>query len=490
MTESNDLKKGMEIDTQKQKEYMSIRDNYDRLRDLGEGLSVDIADLIKELFPKQSDGEQKKYITMAIANAGMSYYHANGQPLEEDQVLANREKDFLPQPGMLAFWAEEKKFETIDPIFDETTGQWHLDENDVKGKMVLTYYPPFAKSWLDRNPNEGNKDYGSNRHWYSHCKSSLYAENGDCIGCINPETTYNAFNNDAKTYVPYDSVSYVINYQDLDLDPEDIKDGFYFQQLGINTMDPTVQEMIFTLKENGLTNDDIARIWSKNKIDFTNPENLNTINKRLDELKKECPGNSAKEKEEFLNKVKEEFEINVMELSTAENEYNYNLQDYSCAIRPTAPIIYATAAKINRKPGIKNEEIHGILRDIGLYNIYDDRYKNLEIDNKNINLNKEFYNKYKESVYGKLADEVKVMAEEFWKNPKLKSKDYWAFFAFITSRMYEKIKIAGPMVTAYISSELNNKDNDHQTLNKALAHQTSNNSIPRMLSKYNRSIPR
>ena len=299
--------------------------------------------------------------------------------LTEEQILAYKDKLFIPQPGMLQYWAESNNFDRI-----EKNGS-SLDKDDVAGKYVLTYYPPFASSWVVRNTD--NIEDVTNKHWYSHAKSSLYDENGNAVQSSNPEAFYNDNAHDATVYAPYDSVSYAIDYKKFGLSKKDIEDGLAYVGVGINVMEPKIQETLHGLSDCNLSRDDIIYLW-KNKVDFSNSDNLDKIKNHMQK-----GGNK-----DGILKIKG-LSIN------KSNDYEYNLQDYSCAIQPTAPILYATSAKIHRE-NLNDEQANELRESIGLYNIYDE--KNYGKVNKN------FYDKYSSHVE---IESSKEMMDYFIMNP-------------------------------------------------------------------------
>ena len=129
-----------------------------------EGITVFVSSLINNFAPTQDSPAIVGDATTSLVNVVMSDY--NGE-LKKEQILAgNDEKLFLPQPAMLAHWAESKGFTQVKNHDSK------LAVDDVSGKYVLTYYPPVANSWAKRNTD--NIEDTTNKHWYSHCKSSPY----------------------------------------------------------------------------------------------------------------------------------------------------------------------------------------------------------------------------------------------------------------------------------------------------------------------------
>ena len=303
------------------------------------------------------------YGVVALSNKMMTDYKGS---LTKDVLLSIKDKPFMPQPGMLDYWACGKGFEVI-----KNNGE-KLNKEDVAGKFVLTYYKPFADSWMERDTDD-IVDL-TNKHWYSHTKSTLYDKEGKPIKSSNAEAFYNDDEHDATVYVPHDSVSYAIDYKALGLDREDIEDGLFYQHVGMNVMDPNLQKVIFRLKECNLSRDDILSLW-QDKVDFSNSRNIDAIVNVMKEGK-------GKAGIKDLNLV-----------TTENNKYNYNIQDYSCAIQATAPVLYATSAKI-RKEGFTQAQAYALRKHVGLYNIYD------EVAYKDIN--KEFYEDYSKYVKGEV----------------------------------------------------------------------------------------
>lgn len=309
-----------------------------------EGATVVVSSIINDFAPTQDSPAIVGDATTLLVNVVMSDYKGG---LEKDQILAkNDDKLFLPQPGMLAHWSEDKNFQQLKPKDNK------LSPEDVAGKYVLTYYPPIPKSWAKRTTE--NIADTSNKHWYSHCKSTIYDDHGKPVASVNPEAAYNDVTHDATVYVPEDSYSYVIDYQALGLSKEDITEGFKLQSQGINVMSPDVQKTIFKLKAGGKNTDEIIAIMKK------------------------------------------------------DNKYHYNLQDNSCAIQPTAPVLYATAAKISREK-LNEAEASALRKNVGLYNIYDEQ--------KYGKLNEEFYDNYKKRVFDNFTDAVKDEVKQIVTHP-------------------------------------------------------------------------
>ncbi|MBQ8481294.1 MAG: hypothetical protein IJ532_02030 [Alphaproteobacteria bacterium] len=344
-----------------------------------EGVTLLVSSLINEYVPTQNSPTLIKNATTSIVNYVMSDYKGG---LNETQILAkDGEKLFLPQPAMLAHWAESKGFKQLP------NNENKLSAEDVSGKYVLTYYPPMTESWAKRTTD--NIDDTTNKHWYSHCKSSIYDVSGNPIASANPEAAYNDTIHDATAYVPEDSYSYVIDYQKLGLNRADIVEGFELQSAGINIMHPDIQKSVFRLKEAGMETDDIVALWN-NKIDISNNKNINEIEKQLRDGKSKFALNTG-------NLVKSE-----------NNEYRYNLQDNSCAIQPTAPILYASEAKIRRE-SMTAEQADNFRNSIGLYNIHNpaDYGK----------INKKFYDDYKNNVWENFKAAIKEDAKHLIQEP-------------------------------------------------------------------------
>ena len=342
------------------------------------------AAIINEVAPTQNSNESVVRFTRNAVNVLMSDYD---NTIEKEGFLSKLDKDFLPQPGMLSYWSEKKGFSQIEANGDK------LNTDDVQDKYVLTYYPPFAKSWAERTTDDITDT--TNKHWYSHCKSSLYDNNSKATYTSNPELNYNDTVHDATAYVPEDSMSYAINYKELGLSKEAIEDGFAYENQGINVMDPNVQQSIFKMQKMGLSRDDIISLW-QNKVNLTDANNLSAI-------------------EQHMKNGGDKDGIKGLELATAENKpYFYNLQDYSCAIRPTAPVLYATAAKIDNEQ-LNDEQADALRKDIGLYNIYD--RKNYE------KINDDFYKEYVKDTVKNYCNVIKENLEEFADHPLEKIKE-------------------------------------------------------------------
>ena len=305
-----------------------------------EGATLVVSSLINDYAPTQNSPEIVGDATTLLVNVVMSDYKGG---LEKEQILAkNDDKIFLPQPAMLAHWSEDKKFKQLKPNGNK------LSPEDVAGKYVLTYYPPVAQSWAKRTTE--NIADTSNKHWYSHCKSTIYDDHGKPVASVNPEAAYNDVVHDATVYVPEDSYSYVIDYKSLGLSKEDITEGFKLQSQGINVMSPDVQKAVFELKAGGKNTDEIIALLKK------------------------------------------------------DNKYHYNLQDNSCAIQPTAPVLFATAAKISREK-LNETEASELRKKVGLYNIYDEQ--------KYGKINEEFYDRYKKQVFDNFTSAVKDDVKQF-----------------------------------------------------------------------------
>ena len=343
-----------------------------------EAVTTVVSNVINDYVPTQDSPLIIRESTTLLVNAVMSDYKGE---LKTEQILAeNGEKPFLPQPAMLAHWSEDKKFQQLKANDNK------LSPEDVAGKYVLTYYPPAAQSWTKRTTE--NIADTSNKHWYSHCKSSIYDDNGKPIASANPEAAYNDVVHDATVYVPEDSYSYVIDYKKLGLNKDDITEGFKLQSVGINIMSADMQNAVFRLKAAGMNTEDIIALWQKN-TDIANPKNIAAIEKHLK------AGNSKTD----LSKLK---------LVKSDNKYRYNLQDNSCAIQPTAPVLFATAAKIKRE-NMSETEADKLRKNIGLYNIY---------DTKNYGkINETFYNKFEKDVFAGFSDAVKEEAKRLMNAP-------------------------------------------------------------------------
>ena len=303
----------------------------------------------------------------------------------------------MPQPGMLDYWSCGKGFEVI-----KNNGE-KLKKEDVAGKFVLTYYKPFADSWIERDTDD-IVDL-TNKHWYSHTKSALYDKDGNPIKSSNAEAFYNDDVHDATVYVPHDSVSYVIDYEALGLDREDIEDGLFYQNVGMNVMDPNLQQVVFRLKESNLSRDQIISLW-QDKVDFSNSDNIDAIVNKM----KEPEGWSEVKK---LNLAK-----------TESNKYYYNIQDYSCAIQATAPVLYATSAKI-KKEGFDEAQADVLRKHVGLYNIYDEGFLSDFMDVKdNCNLTDEIMDKYNfQSKFLSAAIQPDEIAQRYMFQYELSFKD-------------------------------------------------------------------
>lgn len=337
---------------------------------------LEACEAINEYSPKQ--GEKYSDEVVSLVNFVMNDYKGK---LTEKQILSNRDKPFMPQPGMLQYWAESNKFRRI-----KKNGS-SLNNGDVAGKFVLTYYVPFANTWAIRSSDDISDE--TNKHWYSHAKSSLYDDKGKAIQSSNPEAFYNDNIHDGTVYAPFDSVSYEIDYKRFGLSRKDIEDGLAYLNEGINIMDPEIQNMIHGMGDCGLSRDDIIKLW-QNKIDFSNNDNLTLIKNHMQK-----GGN----KDDILK-------IKGLSMNQ-DNGYKYNLQDYSCAIQPTAPILYATSAKIYRE-NLTDEQANDLREKIGLYNIYDEKnYRKI---------NKAFYDKYSSHVR---EEALKEIMDFFIMSPKV-----------------------------------------------------------------------
>lgn len=346
---------------------------------LREGATFLISSLINDYAPTQNSSALLSKATTSLVNYVMSDY--NGSLTKEQILSLNDKKPFLPQPPMLAYWAEGKGFEKIQNHKNQ------LSKEDVAGKYVLTYYPPLARSWTERTTN--NIEDTTNKHWYSHCKSSIYDDNGISIASSNPEAAYNDTIHDATVYVPEDSHSYVIDYQSLELDRADIIEGLKLQSEGINIMNPDIQKSIFRLKTAGLKTDDIMTLWKQN-TDITNQNNIAAI-------------------EDFMHLGYKKTELNTLDLAKSNNRYRYNLQDNSCAIQPTAPVLYASEAKIYREDMTAEQAGH-FRSKIGLYNIHNTQ------DYEKIN--EKFYKDYKRNCLNNFCSAIKEDLNHLLEEPK------------------------------------------------------------------------
>ena len=377
--------------------------------------------LINDYIPKQTDGEFKAKLTTNVVNVMMPDYDGK---IKKEGVLAGMEKDFLPQPGMLEYWAKSKGFEEV-----KADGN-RLKEEDVAGKYVLTYYTQLAKSWAKRTTDDINDT--TNKHWYSHCKSAIYDDKADAIATSNPELFYNDTEHTQTKYVPEDSFSYVIDYKKLGLDEKHIKEGFLYQQEGINIMDKKMQDAIFQMNKLGLTQEDVIGLW-KQQVDLTNADNLETITKHM-----QNGGN----KEEIGN----------YEFVKSDNQYKYNFQDKSCAIQPTAPILYATAAKINEE-NLGPAEANKLRQDIGLYNIYDPQNYGT--------INESFYKQYSnDTILGAkaaLSEDIK----EFMKHPIKNGAEFVKNTYHTASWASAKTKLLFPEMLAVMQDITNRKEKNN-----------------------------
>lgn len=328
------------------------------------------------VLPQQGGNEKAVAVADVAVNSMMSDYNGD---LSMERVLASKDKPFMPLPAMLGAWSEDHGFSEIE--YEGTA----LNKEDVKGKFVLTYYETLAPSWLGRTTDDIADT--SNKHFYSHCKSSIYDENGNPLYTSNPELEFNDAEHDATVYVPEDSQSFVIDYDKLGLKREDIEDGFAYQSEGINIMHPDVQKAIFRMNKANLSREDIISLW-KSDVVLTDAENLSKIEEHL-------LSGGDKSKLSELDLVKNE----------EGNKYRYNLQDYSCAIQPTAPVLYATSAKIDRE-GMDEKQADAFRKEVGLYNIYDEENYG--------EINTSFNKKYGKGVWV----DIKQDAKEFWNNLK------------------------------------------------------------------------
>jgi hypothetical protein len=180
----------------------------------------------------------------------------------------------------------------------------------------------------------------------------------------------------------------------MGLSKEDIHEGFLYQSEGMNIMDPSMQNAIFRLKNAGLNQEEIINLWTKGSVNFADTQNIEKI-------------------EQHLKQGHVKGELISLDLSKSDNSYKYNLQDRSCAICPTAPVLYATAAKISRD-NLNEEQADALRQSIGLHNIYD-------IENYG-QINKAFYDGYESSAFKKFKEAVTKEFEEFKNNPRQKMK--------------------------------------------------------------------
>ena len=351
---------------------------------LREGATVVIADLINQFVPKKNDSKTLQTITSDLVNIVMSDY--NGE-LEINQILAGKDKEFLPQPTMLAHWAEEHHFDLVSKKENS------IAPEDVADKYILTYYPPIARSWAERTDSD-IADL-SNKHWYSHTKSSIYDSSGQPLGSSNPEAFFNDTEHDATVYVPEDSFSYVIDYKKLGLQKEDIIEGFTLQSQGMNIMDPQIQQSVFRLKNTGMSTDDVVKLWNSG-ADITNADNLTKI-------------------ENYMSVNQSSQGLENLDFFKSNNTYQYNLQDRSCAIQPTAPLLYATCVKIERE-NLNENQAAQLRQTVGLYNIYDEKNYG--------EINKSFYQSYKKDVMQNFNAAVMENAKKFLKQPIAAAKDF------------------------------------------------------------------
>ena len=398
-----------------------------------EYLEVVGAKIINSIAPSQDRKTMGEAVTKVI-NVMMTDYNGT---IPMNQVLSGMDKDFLPQPGMLAYWAERKESQKIENMVDAPTPEdangKKLRQEDVAGKYVLTYYTPMAQSWGQRTTD--NITDTSNKHWYSHCKSSVYDENGKPIATSNPELKYNDTEHDATVYVPADSKSYIIDYKSMGLSEQDIHEGFLYQCEGINIMDPAMQSAIFKMKEAGLAQEDIIRLYKDGSVNFSDSQNIAKIEQHLKQGGK---------KDGLMS----------LDLTKSDNSYKYNLQDYSCAIRPTAPILYATSAKINRE-NLSQAEADKLRKDIGLHNIYD-------IENY-AKVNKDFYDGYESSMFEKFKEAVEKEYEEFKNNPRQKIKGAINSASEMMSWLSAKTQLYIPEARDVIASTTNKEIAQNQS---------------------------
>ncbi len=414
---------------EQQKKYAQYLKFDKRYREV---LTLGIATIMNDYIPKQYDSEAKTKLTMNVVNVMMPDYHGG---LKKEHVLSNMEKDFLPQPGMLEYWAKSHGFEQIKNNGSKSNSE------DVAGKYVLTYYPPIAKSWAERTTSD--LEDTTNKNWYSHCKSTIYDDSGKPIGNSNPEPFRNDTNHDATVYAPYDTISYAIDYKKLGLSEKDIKEGFAYQEQGINIMDKDMQDSIFRMKKAGLEQEEIIKLW-KDQINITDPNNLKTI-------------------EQHLQDGKPKEDITKCDLSKSENKYQYNLQDYSCAIQPTAPILYATAAKINNE-NLSPQEAKKLREDIGLYNIHDtENYGEIT---------KKFYNQYSNHVISEAKTALNEDIKEFIKYPKEKLHEISKNISNTANWVSAKTRLVFPEMMTVMEDIIHRRENQ-----KSISNENNNNKI-------------
>ena len=403
-----------------QQEHASKIDD-DFLESAREGAAMYASRVLHNVLPRQDGNEKAVAVADIAVNSMMSDYNGD---LSMDKVLSSRDNPFLSLPAMLRHWSEKNGFEEVE--YEGTA----LNKEDVKGKYVVTYYEPFAVSWLGRT--DDNLTDESNRNFYSHCKSSIYDENGNPLFTSNPDPYINDSGHDATVYVPEDSHTFVIDYDKLGLKREDIEDGFAYLSEGINVMHPDVQQAIFRMNKANLYREDIISLW-KNDIVLTDAENLSKIEEHL-------LNGGDKSKLSELDLVKNE----------EGNMYRYNLQDYSCAIQPTAPVLYATSAKIDRE-GMGEEQADAFRKSVGLYNIYDEENYG--------EINTLFEEEYEKDLKEEMKQDWKDAWKKFRENPQETMQD-------LSSNIYHTAVAAGvktvrdtPTVIKRFSDKLKERHN-------------------------------
>lgn len=307
---------------------------------------------MKDYLPSIEDNNATaKKITIDAINIAMPEYEGN---FTEEQILPSDKMPFVQSPCMLSYWAKSKGCNIIKGD----------DKNISDDCMILTYYTPLAKSFLQ---NTSNSIYDDNsKHFYSHCKSEVTTENGKIV--INPELKYNSPSHtdlgevsrvvapsgdisfDTSGYKPEDAIVYEIDYQALGLSKKDVETSALYLNADINILDPKIQNSIFRLDDVGYTPNEIIELYRQN-IDLKCGENIDAL-----VASKDC---------------------NLDNLKKADNSYRYNLTDYNCAVKPLAPLIFANECKI-RSLGLDNEQANQARVDLGLPNIYDrERYASI-----------------------------------------------------------------------------------------------------------------
>ena len=302
---------------------------------------------MKDILPSiETDLPIVKEITVGATNIIMPEY--NGQ-LTKEQLLPSDEMPFVQSPSMLNYWAQSKGCRVID------------NESVSDDCMVLTYYTPLAKSFLQNGSERIYDD--NNKHFYSHCKSEVTTENGKIV--INPELQYNSPSHtglgdtssviaangsdvfDVSGYRPEDAIVYEIDYQALGLSKEDVEASSLYVNADINILAPEIQNSIFRLEDAGYTPNEIIELYQKD-IDLTCSENIDTLT-----TSKDC---------------------NLDNLQKKDNSYRYNLTNYNCAVKPVAPLVFANERRI-RSQGLDSEQANQARVELGLPNIYDpERY--------------------------------------------------------------------------------------------------------------------